>query len=78
MKTNYIKQLLLVTLFIGFSTKINAQNELKSSIHGDEIIQHLKLDKFGLTNLDIQNLFIDSEYLSKKNTDNSCLCWSTT
>jgi len=66
MKKKYIKLLLLSLFFTIISTEVKAQDELKESKFSTQIKKHLKLTKFELTNSDIQNLYVDSEYLSKK------------
>ena len=66
MKKKYIKLLLSVLLITTISAKVNAQDDLKKSRFSNQIKEYLMLEKFELTNLDIQNLYVDSEYLSKK------------
>jgi hypothetical protein len=53
-------------LLTTISAQVNAQDDLKKSKFSNQIKEHLMLKKFELTNSDIQNLYIDSEYLSKK------------
>lgn len=66
MKKKYIKSLLLAAIFVSFTVAVNAQDDLRKSKFSSQIKEHLMLKKFELTNLDIQNLYVDSEYLSKK------------
>ena len=66
MKKKYIKLLLSALLITTISAKVNAQDDLKNSKFSNQIKEYLMLKKFELTNLDIQNLYVDSEYLSKK------------
>lgn len=44
-----------------------AQDDLKTSPFGEKIKKHLTLKKYELSKSDIQNLYVDSEYLTKKN-----------
>ena len=43
-----------------------AQDDLKASPFGEKIKKHLTLKKYELSKSDIQNLYVDSEYLTKK------------
>lgn len=43
-----------------------AQDDLKTSTFGEKIKKHLTLKKYELSKSDIQNLYVDSEYLTKK------------
>ena len=64
-KKNYL-QLLMAILFLFINTNGFTQNDLKSSKYSDKIKQHLSLKKYELSSSDIQNLYVDSEYYSKK------------
>jgi hypothetical protein len=66
MKKKYIKLLSLLVLLTGVSAEVSAQDDLKKSNFSNQIKEHLTLKKYDLTNNDIQNLYVDSEYLSKK------------
>ena len=66
MKKNYFKPLLFASLFAFASVNVNAQDDLKSSKYQKLIQGHLSQSKYELSDSDIQNLYVDSEYLSKK------------
>ena len=66
MKKKYIKLLLSALLLTNISAEVSAQDDLKKSKFSNQIKKHLTLKKFDLANSDIQNLYVDSEYLSKK------------
>lgn len=66
MKKKYLKLLLLALSLITIPVEVNAQDDLKKSKFSNQIKEHLSLKKFELAKSDIQNLYVDSEYLSKK------------
>lgn len=64
-KKNYLP------LIIGFFFLFNiingySQDDLKSTKYGDKIKKHLSLSKYDLSEVDLKNLYVDSEYLTKK------------
>lgn len=64
-KKNYLS--LIIVFFFLFNVKNGfSQDDLKSSKYGDKIKKHLSLTKYDLSKSDIKNLYIDSEYLTKK------------
>lgn len=64
-KKNYLP--LIIGFFFLFNV-INgySQDDLKSTKYGDKIKKHLSLSKYDLSEVDLKNLYIDSEYLTKK------------
>ena len=64
-KKNYFP--LFIAVFFLFIVKNGySQDDLKSSKYSDKIKQHLSLKKYELSDSDLQNLYVDSGYLSKK------------
>jgi hypothetical protein len=64
-KKNYF--FLFIVVFFLFIVKNGySQDDLKSSKYSDKIKQHLSLKKYELSSTDIKNLYVDSEYFSKK------------
>jgi extracellular elastinolytic metalloproteinase len=64
-KKNYFS-LFIVVFFLFIVKKGYSQDDLKSSKYSDKIKQHLSLKKYELSDSDLQNLYIDSEYFTKK------------
>ena len=64
-KKNYLS--LIIVFFFLFNVKNGfSQDDLRSSKYGEKIKKHLSLTKYDLSKSDIKNLYIDSEYLTKK------------
>ncbi|WP_430399506.1 M36 family metallopeptidase [Flavobacterium sp.] len=66
MKKKHYLSLFFAVLSLLYNEKGFSQDDLKVSKYGDKIKKHLSLSKYELSNEDINNLYVDSEYLSKK------------
>ncbi len=66
MKKKHIKLVFLLVFFSCIPTDVKAQDDLKKTEYEGQIKDYLKLHKLNITSNDIQNLYVDSEYLSKK------------
>ena len=66
MKKDSLKLLTLLLLFISIPNDVKAQDDLKKTKFESQIKNYLKQHKLNITTNDIQNLYVDSEYLSKK------------
>jgi len=60
------KLFFLAVFIISISAKIYAQKDLTKSNFSTQIEEYLIQKEFELTNTDIQNMYVDSEYYSKK------------
>jgi hypothetical protein len=56
----------LIIFLIITNFNLNAQKNIKKSKISANVINHLNNDEFGLSKTDIQNLYIDSQYKTKK------------
>jgi hypothetical protein len=63
---NYFLPLFFVSSFLFNCENGFAQDDLNKSRHSAVIKKHLTLNKFELSSTDIKNLYVDSEYFSKK------------
>jgi extracellular elastinolytic metalloproteinase len=66
MKKKYFKLIFLSLFLTSINIELSAQDKIKKSKIGSNIISHLVTGDFDLSKTDIQNLYIDSQYITKK------------